>query len=962
VSRLFISHSGSNTAEAIAIRDWLAEQGWDDVFLDLDPERGIKAGERWEGALNEAASRCEAVLFLISRHWLTSEWCLEEFNLARHLNKALFGAIIALDVGVDDLPPRLKGTWQVVDLAAGQDHRTFGVILPVTHARAEVTFSQEGLARLRRGLAKAGLDPRFFAWPPPDDPERPPYRGLRPLEGEDAGIFFGRDAPIVELLDRLRGLRRASAPRLLVILGASGSGKSSFLRAGLLPRLARDDRDFLPLPVIRPERAALTGEAGLIGALETALAMHGMARPRAEIRAAAAGGAEQVRPLLQRLADRAFARSLAGESGAKPPAVVLAIDQAEELFLGDGVAEGERLLALARDLAQEDRPATIILFTIRSDSYDRLETAKALDGVAQQTYPLLPMPRGAYQTVIEGPAARLAETPRRLAIEPRLTQRLLEDMEKGGGSDALPLLAFTLEQLYLDYGRAIRELRLADYETFGGIAGAIEAAVERGLAAADADPAIPRDRAARLNLLRRGLIPWLAGIDPDTGAPRRRIARLSEIPFEARPLIQHLVEQRLLATDVNKDTGEATIEPAHEALLRQWGLLDGWLIEDAGLLAVLDGVKRASRDWAANNRSRAWLSHQADRLATTERLLARPDLAANLDPTDRAYIAACRKAETDAKRGRQLLQGVVYAALVAIIVGLVCWINQSYIAGQWRWLTVTGPYAAAQVRPHVLTAEQEQALKPGQSFKECARDCPEMVVVPAGSFMMGAPATEHQAFGYATQIPRYTVTIAKPFAVSKYEVTFADWDACVTGGGCNAYKPNDWGWGHGQQPVINVNWDDAQQYVAWLSQVTGRTYRLLSEAEYEYAARGGTQTAYPWGDDIGKNNANCNGCGSKWDSRHRTAPVGSFAPNQFGLYDMVGNVWARVEDCYSDSYNGAPTDGSARTGGDCYNRVLRGGSWMNDPRFLRSASRDWARSGNRWNTIGFRVARTLLAP
>ena len=124
---------------------------------------------------------------------------------------------------------------------------------------------------------------------------------------------------------------------------------------------------------------------------------------------------------------------------------------------------------------------------------------------------------------------------------------------------------------------------------------------------ADADPAIPRDRAARLALLRRGLIPWLAGIDPDTGAPRRRVARLSEIPAEARPLIQHLVEQRLLATDVNKETGEATIEPAHEALLRQWGMLEGWLTEDAGLLAVLEGIKRASRDWAANNRSRPGL-------------------------------------------------------------------------------------------------------------------------------------------------------------------------------------------------------------------------------------------------------------------------------------------------------------------------------------------------------------------
>ena len=170
-----------------------------------------------------------------------------------------------------------------------------------------------------------------------------------------------------------------------------------------------------------------------------------------------------------------------------------------------------------------------------------------------------------------------------------------------------------LERLYGEYHSG-GSLKLAHYEALGRVKGSIEAAVERALKAADADPAIPRDRAARLALLRRGLIPWLAGIDPDTGAPRRRVARLSEIPAEARPLIQHLVEQRLLATDVNKDTGEATIEPAHEALLRQWGLLEGWLTEDAGLLAVLEGVKRASRDWAANNRSRAWLAH-ADRSA-----------------------------------------------------------------------------------------------------------------------------------------------------------------------------------------------------------------------------------------------------------------------------------------------------------------------------------------------------------
>ena len=171
---------------------------------------------------------------------------------------------------IDDLPPELTGVWQVVDLKGGQDLKLFPTTLPGSHEEQHVTFSQSGLIRLKRGLEKAGLDPKFFAWPPGHEPARAPYRGLKPLEAEDAGVFFGRDAPIVEATDRLRGLANGAPPRIFVILGASGAGKSSFLRAGLLPRLARDDAYFLTIPPIRPERAALTGETGLIAALVAA--------------------------------------------------------------------------------------------------------------------------------------------------------------------------------------------------------------------------------------------------------------------------------------------------------------------------------------------------------------------------------------------------------------------------------------------------------------------------------------------------------------------------------------------------------------------------------------------------------------------------------------------------------------------------------------------------------------------
>ncbi|MBE0693493.1 MAG: toll/interleukin-1 receptor domain-containing protein, partial [Aquamicrobium sp.] len=660
MGRIFLSHSSADNAAAIALRDWLVAEGWDDVFLDLDPDRGIVAGERWERALNEAATRCEAVVFLVSRSWLASRWCLKEFNLALRLNKRIFGVLIE-DIPIADLPEDLTASWQAVPLARGADHAMFRVALP-DGREVHVTFSKAGLQSLKNGLTKAGLDPRFFLWPPEDDPDRPPWRGMLPLEAEDAGIFFGRDAPVIEALDRLRGLADAAPPRLLVILGASGAGKSSFLRAGLLPRLQRDDRNFLTLPVIRPERAAITGEAeGLIASLERAFTRAGKKKSRAALREATASAAT-LGPLLAELANASRLPGLADEPRPAAPAVVIALDQTEELFNASGGEEAENFLALLADLLWLEAVRVIVLATIRSDAYERLQTAPALEGVRQSTLSLPPMPRGAYQTVIEGPIARLKDTSRAVRIEPALTAALLADIEAGGGTDALPLLAFTLGRLFDEHG-GDGDLTLAEYESMGRIAGSVEAAVQRAFTRADADPAVPREREARLALLRRGLIPWLAGIDPDTGAPRRLKARLSDIPVESRPLIEHLVAERLLSKEQSYRPGEdgeglvradeATIEPVHEALLRQWGLLRGWLDEDFAKLAALEAVRRAARDWAANARDAAWLAHQAGRLEDAERLADRPDLWAQLQETDRAYLAAARAAE-NARREREL--------------------------------------------------------------------------------------------------------------------------------------------------------------------------------------------------------------------------------------------------------------------------------------------------------------------
>ena len=250
-----------------------------------------------------------------------------------------------------------------------------------------------------------------------------------------------------------------------------------------------------------------------------------------------------------------------------------------------------------------------------------------------------------------------------------------------------------------------------------------------------------------------------------------------------------------------------------------------------------------------------------------------------------------------------------------------------------------------------------KTVRGGETFRECGV-CPEMVVVPAGEFMMGSPPSEEGR--YDDEGPVHRVTIAEPFAAGKYEVTFEEWDACVSSGGCGGYRSDDEGWGRGSRPVINVSWDDAQAYVAWLSGKTGEEYRLLSESEWEYAARARTTTHYHWGDDFGRNRVNCNvdysGCEDSWDF---TVPVGSFAANNFGLHDMHGNVSEWVEDCWNDSYVGAPWDGSAWVSGDCSLRILRGGSWNSGPWRLRAASRDGFYTGDRDYNIGFRVSRTL---
>jgi formylglycine-generating enzyme required for sulfatase activity len=253
-----------------------------------------------------------------------------------------------------------------------------------------------------------------------------------------------------------------------------------------------------------------------------------------------------------------------------------------------------------------------------------------------------------------------------------------------------------------------------------------------------------------------------------------------------------------------------------------------------------------------------------------------------------------------------------------------------------------------------------------RSFRDCSF-CPEMMTVPAGEFLMGSPESEQGRD--KNEGPQHPVAIAQPFAVGKFEVTFAEWDACVSQGGCTN-KPGDEGWGRNKRPVINVSWHDAKQYVDWLASKTGKPYRLLSEAEWDYAARGVTSKSaqsvpFSTGATITYKQANYDAnftygsSGKQGIYRQKTLDVGSMPRNAFGLHDMHGNVWEWVQDCYKPTYDGAPGNGAAVTSSDCSLHILRGGAWNYYPKLLRSAYRYATAPDIRLNNAGFRVARAL---
>jgi formylglycine-generating enzyme required for sulfatase activity len=914
--------------------------------------------ERLKAAIERKDDSASRVFFAPTHLRAGGSWSAQ---LAQEIAEATAFILLIGEAGI--------GTWQVPEYDEALDkwvksERTFPLIVVLLEGQTAPGLqflrqlhwiitpdpaSEKDIARLFDAASGGGSSPgelwRYTS----------PYRGLEAMEEKDSDYFFGRKRETVDVLSALAG----APDRLPVLIGNSGVGKSSLAQAGVLAALKRQawpEEAHAPSEwpaVFQDSRqwcflSLKPGADPLKALVETFLDTWQFAATDPERVTRQHGWMEALHGGKATLGDLidATERRRKELDQPEPPSFFLYVDQGEELYVRAEQRQRQRFSEILAHALPDSRLR--MMMSMRSDFFGDLQKDEALFA-AHQIVNLPPLREAQLREVVGRPAELLAarfETPGLVDI---ITRRTAEDSVKDVG--ALPLLSYTLDDMWTQMVRRGDGTLRHPAQSFE-LGGVLVDRANRFLAAhPGAETALRRILTLRCATVR------------EDGEPTRRRAPREEFSDEEWRLVGELANypNRLLVT-MTTEAGTYS-EVAHEAIFRRWETLREWIAAERDFLAWKTGLEAARRAWQGTSDSSkddALLMGVA--LAQAQSWLGKR--REDLPVVDRNFIDQSTKRESKVRARARRAQALIYVLLVGIILGLIGLINRAYIEEQVNWYWTMRPYMVAQVRPYVLSPDAERALKPGQAFRECAKDCPEMVVVPAGEFMMGSPPTEKGRM--PDEGPQHRVTIARPFAVSKYDVTFNDWDACVSVGGCpREGRAGDVDWGRDTRPVIYVSWDDAQQYVAWLSQMTGKPYRLLSDAEFEYAARAGTQTAYPWGDDIGENNANCVDCGSQWTGSAgtwQTAPVGSFAANRFGLHDMVGNVWKWVQDCYHPNYNGAPTDGSTWTGGDCTARVIRGGSWGGGPEYVRPAFRDRSSTNDRNYTLGFRVGRTLVVP
>ena len=598
MATIFLSHSSKDNDLVEKLQAWLTANGHESVFIDFDPEKGIHGGGEWEQVLYQKLRQSQAILACITKSWIESKWCFAEIVSGREKGKK----IIPLKMDDSPLPSILSDT-QSIDL---------------TKDTSDTKDTKDAYTRLNHALSV------FFDW----DASRIPYPGLSSFQESDAGVYFGREAETLRFNQLLESMRRqrSGAPGLLLILGASGSGKSSLIRAGMIPRLRKDD-NWLILDPFRPRNDPAEGLARVI---------------------AAAHGSWSWKEIKEKLltdenALNALCIGLLDRHPNKEASILLVIDQAEELFTTEVAANSSSFIRLLRATIGLGENRLIVLATLRSNFLESFQNDPIFGnktdnaGFGYSTVTLDPINPDQFPKIIERPAERAG-----VRLDPQLALTMIADAP---GSDTMPLLAFTLNQLWLRYhARERGSITLENYKELGGVQGSIQRAAENAVLAV-------RTIDKELIRLRALFIPHLVRVSVD-GNSLKRIAHIDQLGDGAVELLEPFVQERLLVTDVDIQ-GKKTVEITHEALLRTWPVLSTWITEAWDDLRLLENLRIAAKEWEDSHRQPDLLIHRDRRLEELQQLVNKKASGITASSIEHAYLAACISAQRERDTARQ---------------------------------------------------------------------------------------------------------------------------------------------------------------------------------------------------------------------------------------------------------------------------------------------------------------------
>jgi formylglycine-generating enzyme required for sulfatase activity len=914
--QVFLSYSRTDREACSVLRAALLHVGIS-VYRDEDSNR---LGDRWVERLEQTLNGCSAFVVLVGRdgvrRWVGAE---VQVALRRHLS-------------VDDEAQRLPIFPILLDGATPEALPAFLALFQAARwSPAQVL--PDGLIESIQAHAVRLDDTHVF--------EGCPFLGLSAFRQRDARLFFGRRQETLEALaclgdqrqtnpESLRGSGGSTYHRWLQIEGNSGAGKSSLVNAGMLPMIEQGAlwarTGFERWRILGPMMPGTDPLVKLAETLEQGL-IADLARR------------DSLGRLTRLMQDERALDFAIKDFKEDHTAFLLVVDQFEELFTFAEDAARKRFDALLASALQDPECPLFLISTVRADFLDRYEQLPRLQAIYNSHCRRYFLP-----TISEQGLREIIEQPARLA---RLDVKEVAALIRADARDevgALPLVENALYTLWRD--REDSRLSAERYRLANGIAGMLREQADELLRRIDR--AVPKGEQAALELLlrltrindegrhtrqrvRRKEAVMVAGNGSDANGERVVNMLSGERALDA-PSAAHTGALRLITTSTEQ--GEQYVDLIHETLIRARSR-DATTGKPIGYWPALYDYIEKNRD---RDIHRQQLKFQAERWGQSKGL----GRLWNLAYLGFKHYRALRVPK-DTIEGRFVSWSRWARRALMLLLALLL----GFIADSYYW-----------IRKHDLPLDSMVTL---QRYRLGYAPVPEMVAVPAGSFEQGEQdAAFRNSYREADRhywgAPVSRVEIPKEFGLSKHEVTYDQFDYYVwaqhRAGHREVEFPTTAKGSRGTRPVVNVTWNEATAYAEWLGARTTDSCRLPTEAEWEYAARAGTKSAYPWGDEVGQNNANCNGCGSQWDN-DQSAPVGSAKPNGFGLHDLAGNVWEWTCSAWSEEFDGNEQRCAGKDNTSA--RVLRGGSWHDHPGSARSAARYYYDPGYRGVSLGFRV-------